>query len=644
MKKSKITKVAVCAGVTAVAVVGGIGLNNKINPTKLINDDIKTSQLQYDYDGTWHVQYYNEDGTQLIKEAKWDWGNNGSLEVPNMDEVIVKNQVRYLFVGWKVGDNYCGEWNIENRIFTLNSDDEKNEFFNYFLVDINQPIQLYPVYSSEYHCFQFNVNNQTIGEMSRGYNNPVQFNIQEKVKDGENYIVIGLNSDYTLGVEVKQQKIEWDTVYKFSGLESEELFNYNININQNYDYSYFIKNSIDYLAKGGNYDTSIDIYPSYYITGYRVSFYYDDQELITTQTGNTGTKVNFPEVEQTKTKDGKTYNFVGWYSNNNLIDTANETIQNSNKYYAKYEEVPQEKYYTIRFYDENQNIITGQEVLGGALVQFPEIESSKIVNNKTYNFAGWYDFDNNLIDIDLIANMTAQSDMSFFTKYEEVQETYYVVQFYDENQTKIIDYEVKAGDTIGFPEVEQTKEVNGQTYNFVAWHDYYTNELVTEIGEVQSDRIFYTEYRAELSITSDTYQIEEDEEDSNVQYISNIAPETNIQSFVQELQTNADKVEIQDVNGNPVSEDQLLGTGMKVVATKGEEEVTYDVSVKGDLDGNGQVGITDLIKVRKHLHKIEDKQLTGVYEKAGDINGDSQIGITDLIKIRKHLHKVDYIK
>ena len=62
------------------------------------------------------------------------------------------------------------------------------------------------------------------------------------------------------------------------------------------------------------------------------------------------------------------------------------------------------------------------------------------------------------------------------------------------------------------------------------------------------------------------------------------------------------------------------------------------VVVKGDTTGDGNISITDLIKVRQHLANIN--KLDGVYEMAGDTTDKGNISITDLIKIRQDLAKI----
>jgi len=94
-----------------------------------------------------------------------------------------------------------------------------------------------------------------------------------------------------------------------------------------------------------------------------------------------------------------------------------------------------------------------------------------------------------------------------------------------------------------------------------------------------------------------------------------------------------DKTGINEVDGN-------VGTGMiaRVVDEYERSLLDMDVVVKGDITGDGNISITDLIKVRQHLANIE--KLDGIYEMAGDTTDTGKISITDLIRIRQDLAKI----
>lgn len=129
-------------------------------------------------------------------------------------------------------------------------------------------------------------------------------------------------------------------------------------------------------------------------------------------------------------------------------------------------------------------------------------------------------------------------------------------------------------------------------------------------------------------IISDVYKI--NEEDNT---ITNISPYTYIQLFEVSVQTNAD-MKIVDKNNNQISQSDYISTGMKLILN---DNFIYDLSVNGDLNGDGQISATDLSKIKMHL--IDLRLLEGAYLKSANVDGDNEITITDLSKIRKALFR-----
>ncbi len=69
-----------------------------------------------------------------------------------------------------------------------------------------------------------------------------------------------------------------------------------------------------------------------------------------------------------------------------------------------------------------------------------------------------------------------------------------------------------------------------------------------------------------------------------------------------------------------------LATGMTAVT--GNTSVT--VVVTGDVNGDGKLSITDVVKLQSHV--VGKSSLSGAYAKAGDINGDGKVTITDVVQ------------
>lgn len=132
-------------------------------------------------------------------------------------------------------------------------------------------------------------------------------------------------------------------------------------------------------------------------------------------------------------------------------------------------------------------------------------------------------------------------------------------------------------------------------------------------------------------ITSSKYVINETDKD-----ISRIIPGTTVAQFKANVQTEnvitEPKMVFTDSEGNVLSENSVLGTGMIVKVGK---TLQYTLIVTGDIDGNVEdevIGINDLAKLKLHL--IDYEKLTGIYLKAADVDGTGELDINDVAQIK----------
>ena len=117
-------------------------------------------------------------------------------------------------------------------------------------------------------------------------------------------------------------------------------------------------------------------------------------------------------------------------------------------------------------------------------------------------------------------------------------------------------------------------------------------------------------------------------------YISNILGKTKVTEYIKGINTNG-KIKILKQDQNEASQDEYVGTGMILSITKDEENIQLKIVVTGDLDGNGNVTITDLSILNKVM--LDIKKLEGAYLKAADMDENDKITITDLSVINKLL-------
>ena len=67
---------------------------------------------------------------------------------------------------------------------------------------------------------------------------------------------------------------------------------------------------------------------------------------------------------------------------------------------------------------------------------------------------------------------------------------------------------------------------------------------------------------------------------------------------------------------------------------EGAEVAAYTLILFGDVNGDGKINLSDMIKIRNH--NLGTTLLSGVFSQAGDINHDAKINLSDMIKVRNH--------
>ena len=113
--------------------------------------------------------------------------------------------------------------------------------------------------------------------------------------------------------------------------------------------------------------------------------------------------------------------------------------------------------------------------------------------------------------------------------------------------------------------------------------------------------------------------------------VSKVSPKTTIAQLKSNLTIVAQDIKIYDLKGNVISSDTtVVGTGMRIVL---DSDTIFTFVVTGDVDGDGDSKINDLLGVNKH--RLGKNLLTGVYLDAGDVNSDGTVDVKDLLQINK---------
>ena len=80
----------------------------------------------------------------------------------------------------------------------------------------------------------------------------------------------------------------------------------------------------------------------------------------------------------------------------------------------------------------------------------------------------------------------------------------------------------------------------------------------------------------------------------------------------------------------------------RVINEYDENLMDIDMVVTGDINGDGNISVTDLAKLERHIAGIE--KLEGVYKIAADVNDNDSVTLTDLVKVSRDIARLEEIK
>lgn len=118
--------------------------------------------------------------------------------------------------------------------------------------------------------------------------------------------------------------------------------------------------------------------------------------------------------------------------------------------------------------------------------------------------------------------------------------------------------------------------------------------------------------------------------------ISGIALGTDISNVITNIKNKYSLAIVSVKNkSDSIKNSGAIATGDKITITNNNQTTTFIVSVKGDVNGDGKISISDYAKVKSHILGIS--KVSNEYLKAADANGDGKISISDYAKIKSHI-------
>lgn len=222
-----------------------------------------------------------------------------------------------------------------------------------------------------------------------------------------------------------------------------------------------------------------------------------------------------------------------------------------------------------------------------------------------------------------------------------VEDSTLVLRLYYDREAYNISYVLNGGRATGTlrktyiyeREIYLSRKVEKTGYEFAGWYDNSNFDgdaiLKIERGETR-DKVFYAKWIQKV-VNSNTYSIDEVKEQ-----ISQVSPSTTAKNFLTNLNVNGN-AKIYDLQGKEVSNDKLVGTGYTVKVEKNGETYEYQIAVKGDLDGDGKVSITDLSMMNQAI--VGKKTLSEIVKTAADLDTSEKVSATDLSIMNQYITK-----
>ena len=261
-------------------------------------------------------------------------------------------------------------------------------------------------------------------------------------------------------------------------------------------------------------------------------------------------------------------------------------------------------------------------------IDIVKIESNKYNLNKNYIYTGTDDL--NLNDINVINGQKIVENNKLKIKYNEDLLKEYSIFNINFGEYKTYDGLLVLPEDITYDEFTNNITTNGVTYKI-----FNKESEVTEgnISEGMIMKIYYGDEEIdEFEVTNEYLEFDESLNiDNEVNIIEKLPRNLKLKDFISLINTSG-SIEVRNNNNELLSDDSIIGTGSKLKITLSKRTVEYTLSVRGDVTGNGQAKMANVMKIATHI--IEGNVISGdAFERAADITGDGKIKMNDVMKL-----------
>ena len=261
-------------------------------------------------------------------------------------------------------------------------------------------------------------------------------------------------------------------------------------------------------------------------------------------------------------------------------------------------------------------------------IDIVKTESNKYDLSKDYIYTGTDDLDLN--DINVINGQKSIEDNKLLIKYnDDLLKEYQVINI-NFGEYKTYDGLLVLPEEIAYEDLTNNITTNGVTYKIFNGETEITE---SNISDGMIIKIYYeSEVIDEYEITNEYLEFDESLSiDNEVNIIEKLPRNLKLKDFISLIKTSG-SIEVRNNNNELLSDDSIIGTGSKLKITLSKRTVEYTLSVRGDVTGNGQAKMADVMKIATHI--IERNVISGdAFEKAADITGDGKIKMNDVMKL-----------
>ena len=212
-------------------------------------------------------------------------------------------------------------------------------------------------------------------------------------------------------------------------------------------------------------------------------------------------------------------------------------------------------------------------------------------------------------------------------------DNYYIIQMNFDN-LEIKNNVILLEKPIPYNDFIKNIKINGAEVNVYKDYTYTTNVksgnvtkgMILKITKKYPNIYFEKNYL----ITDEYVDVSKLEIDKN-NYIKKYNVGTTYEEIRKEIDTSG-SVKFIDNTGKELENSDIIRTGSKVIISTGDESQEYTIVVYGDINGDGKITMSDLVKSANYL--IDETIISeDCYKEAIDVTKDGNIRMSDIIKL-----------